>query len=64
MKNLRGAAKRFSKTGQVVLSASTITCVHSDQDELTKRKRHLRPKVIVSTADKPGSRVSAVRISR
>ncbi len=39
------------KPVKVVLSTSTLTCVHILTKKATKRKRHLRPKAMVSKGD-------------
>lgn len=51
IKTVRGAAKRFKKTGKGGLSTSTLNLRHILTKKATKRKRHLRPKAMVSKGD-------------
>ena len=58
IKTVRGAAKRFKKTGKGGFKHKHANLRHILTKKATKRKRHLRPKAMVS------NRVPAVRISR
>lgn len=65
IKTVRGAAKRFKKTGKGGFKHKHANLRHILTKKATKRKRHLRPKAMVSKGDLgPGNRVPAVRISR
>ncbi|MBD3717200.1 50S ribosomal protein L35 [Enterobacter hormaechei] len=65
IKTVRGAAKRFKKTGKGGFKHKHANLRHILTKKATKRKRHLRPKAMVSKGDLgTGHRVPAVRISR
>ena len=64
IKTVRGAAKRFKKTGKGGFKHKHANLRHILTKKATKRKRHLRPKAMVSKGSGPGNRVPAVRISR
>ena len=63
IKTVRGAAKRFKKTGGGGFKRKHANLRHILTKKSTKRKRHLRPKGLVSKSGS-GYRVPAVRISR
>ncbi len=70
IKTVRGAAKRFKKTGKGGFKHKHANLRHILTKKATKRKRHLRPKAMVSKGEShgfqrrsgPGNRVPAVRI--
>ncbi|EKP28562.1 50S ribosomal protein L35 [Klebsiella michiganensis] len=65
IKTVRGAAKRFKKTGKGGFKHKHANLRHILTKKATKGKRHLRPKAMVSIRGSgPGHRVPAVRISR
>lgn len=64
IKTVRGAAKRFKKTGGGGFKRKHANLRHILTKKSTKRKRHLRPKGLVSKAIWVCYRVPAVRISR
>ncbi len=64
IKTVRGAAKRFKKTGKGGFKHKHANLRHILTKKATKRKRHLRPKAMVPKRSGPGNRVPAVRISR
>ena len=49
IKTVRGAAKRFKKTGKGGFKHANLR--HILTKKATKRKRHLRPKAMVSKGD-------------
>lgn len=51
MKTVRGAAKRFKKTGSGGFKCKHSGLRHILTKKSTKRKRHLRPKGLVSKND-------------
>lgn len=51
MKSHRGAAKRFTKTGGGAFKRKQSHMRHILTKKSTKRKRHLRPKGLVSKGD-------------
>ena len=65
IKTVRGAAKRFKKTGKGGFKHKHANLRHILTKKATKRKRHLRPKGHgFQRRSGPGNRVPAVRISR
>jgi large subunit ribosomal protein L35 len=54
LKTNRGAAKRFKVTGSGGLKRAHSHLNHILTKKSTKRKRHLRPTVMVSPSDVPG----------
>ncbi len=51
IKTVRGAAKRFKKTGKGGFKHKHANLRHILTKKATKRKRHLRPKAMVSKGD-------------
>ncbi|MEL8464928.1 50S ribosomal protein L35 [Escherichia coli] len=51
IKTVRGAAKRFKKTGKGGFKNKHANLRHILTKKATKRKRHLRPKAMVSKGD-------------
>lgn len=51
IKTMRGAAKRFKKTGGGGFKRKHANLRHILTKKSTKRKRHLRPKGLVSKGD-------------
>jgi large subunit ribosomal protein L35 len=56
MKTNRGAAKRFKKTASGGFKRSQSHLNHILTSKTTKRKRHLRPQLMVNDADVPAVR--------
>ncbi|MDR2862087.1 MAG: 50S ribosomal protein L35 [Syntrophobacterales bacterium] len=54
LKTHRGAAKRFSVTGQGKVKRNRAYASHILTSKTTKRKRHLRKSAILDTRDTPG----------
>lgn len=52
MKSHRGAAKRFKRTGSGKITRMQMNTSHILTKKTAKRKRHLRKRVLVSTADR------------
>jgi len=53
MKTVSGAAKRFKKTGSGRFKSKQSHLRHILTKKSSKRKRHLRSKLMVSSVDKP-----------
>ena len=51
IKTVRGAAKRFKKTGKGGIKHKNDNLRHILNKKANKRKRHLRPKAMVSKGD-------------